>query len=164
MNLIGTLARLNFGKIWELLGLSLGHITFLWPTYRATRACMSISTKHFGRKHYQNGQANAFRHALWNVLIAKACFKGPKNLQKSISWTKRITDWHETAFFSKTLPMKMDYHNNAIGRWLFSEHWKWTEEQFIEQLLKLTHHALMLNEHTDLSTIKNQLVYITNDH
>jgi len=34
---------------------------------------MQIATLNFGRKHYQNGQANAFRHALWNVLIAQKC-------------------------------------------------------------------------------------------
>jgi len=164
VNLIKTIARLNVTAIWKLARLSIVNFGYLWPTYKATKACMAISSQHFGRKHYQNGQANAFRHALWNVLIAKKCYALTKTVEKAVLWTKNITDWHEEAFFSKELPMKMDYHNNAFGRLLFREHWQWTEEQFINQLLLLTKEALKISEESDLNKIKNQLVYLADDH
>lgn len=125
---------------------------------------MAISTEHFGRKHYQNGQANAFRHALWNVLIAKYCTKSVNTVNRALAWAKKITDWHEETFFSKKLPMKMDFHNNEVGRNLFRDNVEWAEEKFISQLLSLTNSAIKVNKDTKLNQFKNQLVYLTNDH
>lgn len=164
MNLFKTISRLKWASIFALIKLCLNNVLMLWPTYKATKECMQISTEHFGRKHYQNGQANAFRHALWNILIAKKCIRYVKNLRSVLQWTKNITDWHEAAFFSKKLPMLMDYHNNEVGRILFSENENWTKEQFMEFLLTLVPDAIKITINTDLNTIKKELVYITNDH
>lgn len=164
MNPFKILTRIKPKGFWKLLKLSISNITFIWPTYSATKTCMQLSTEHFGGKHYQNGQANAFRHALWNVLIAKYCAKSANFVDRALTWTKKITDWHEETFFSKELPMKMDYHNNAVGRHLFHQHHQWPQEQFLESLLKLAEKAVKINESTDLNYLKNQLVFITNDH
>jgi hypothetical protein len=125
---------------------------------------MQIATLNFGRKHYQNGQANAFRHALWNVLIAQKCMSGKKVLSKVLNWTKLIADWHEEAFFSNELPMKMDYHNNAVGRTIFCNNLSYSQEQFIQLLLQLTQKAVKIDKNTGIKKYKNQLVYITDDH
>lgn len=164
MNWLKTIKRLHWVSVWELIKLALFNIRYLWPTYRATKQCMAISSEHFGRKHYQNGPANAFRHALWNILIAKKCFALGDTLEKVMAWTRKITDWHEEAFFSKELPMKMDYHNNAIGRMLFFEHWQWSQEQLIQHLLDLTKKAVKVDRDTNFNEVKNQLVFITDGY
>ncbi|NKI31082.1 DUF6973 domain-containing protein [Croceivirga thetidis] len=164
MNIVKTIARLDFSNLWLLLKLSIAHLGYLWPTFEATKECMQVSSEHFGRKHYQNGQANAFRHALWNVLIAKSCARKKEKLKNALDWTKKITDWHEKAFFSKSLPMTMDYHNNAVGRWLFETNSRYSKEEFITNLLVLTAKATQITKESNLELYKNQLVYITNDH
>lgn len=125
---------------------------------------MKISTEHFGSKHYQNGQANAFRHALWNILIITYSRSAKNHFERALRWAKKITDWHEVTFFSKELPMKMDYHNNEVGRALFQKHFRFSEEQFVHTLLKLTKKAIKIDKDTDLKLLKNQLVYISDDH
>ena len=164
MNMFKTISRLRVTSVLQLLWLCVPNFLLLWPTYKATKECMSISTHHFGRKHYQNGQANAFRHALWNILIATKSHKLNQSVEKILKWTKSITDWHEQAFFSKKLPMKMDYHNNAVGRKLFEENFEWSHDEFIKKLLLLTAEAIKIKEFTDLNLLKNQLVYISDDH
>ncbi len=163
MSVLRVLKRLNIYSFWKLFKLCALHPFFLWPTYRATKDCMSISENHFQRKHFQNGKSNAFRHGLWNVLIAKQCLKFSSNLQKVLHWTKAITDWHEEAFFSQELPMKMDYHNNAVGRNLLTTNRNGTKNHLITQLLELTKKAIKIEEHTNLDVLENQLVYITDD-
>ncbi len=163
MNFLKVLSRIKPLGFWHLVKLVVPHVMFLWPTYHATKTCMQLSDEHFGRKHYQNGQANAFRHALWNVLITKYCAKSAKAITKALNWTKKITDWHEETFFSKELPMKMDYHNNAVGRNLVKEHPQWPQVAFVQKLLSLSDKAIKINSETDLNQYKNQLVFITND-
>jgi hypothetical protein len=164
MNFLKVLTRIQPEGFWHLLKLAMPNLLFLGPTYRATKNCMAISTQHFGRKHYQNGQANAFRHALWNVLIAKYSAKSKNQVHRALKWAKKITDWHEETFFSKELPMKMDYHNNEVGRKLFKENVRWTEEKFIVKLRSMTENAVKIQQDSKLNQFKNQLVFITDDH
>lgn len=164
MNIFKIISRIKPVGFWHLLKLAVPHFLFLWPTYQATKNCMAISTEHFGKNHYQNGQANAFRHALWNVLIAKYTAKSKSQVKRALHWAKKITDWHEETFFSKELPMKMDFHNNEVGRNLFRENVEWAEEKFISQLLSMTNNAIKVNKDMKLNQFKNQLVFISNDY
>ena len=164
MNLFKTISRVKPKSFWTLVKLCVPNMLLLWPTYRATKDCMQLSTEHFGRKHYQNGKANAFRHALWNILIAKYCHSFTVSLERALDWTKKITDWHEEAFFGQTLPMLMDCHNNEVGRNLYRGNANWTKETFLEALLKHTQSAIKVNQDFALNQYKNQLVYISDDH
>ena len=128
MNLFKTILRVRPQSFWALLKLCMPNILLLWPTYKATKDCMKLSTEHFGRKHYQNGRGNAFRHALWNVLIAKYCHPVAASLERAVEWTKKITDWHEEAFFGKTLPIIITT--------------KWAEASFKEIQTGLKRHLL----------------------
>ena len=164
MKILRILGRIRWNSFLSLVRISLPNFLLLWPTYRATKDCMRISTQYFERKHYQNGPPNAFRHALWNILIAKYSYSFSSTLEKALDWAKEITDWHEEAFFSKPLPMAMDFHNNTVGRWLFSENFNWSNEQFIEKLLLLTQKAVKINKDSPIDQYKNQLVYISDEH
>ena len=134
---IKILTKIRLRKVLELAGMALKHLRFLYPTYLATQQCMDISTKYFQRKHYNNGQANAFRHALWNYLIALKCTDKSKNRTRALSWTKSITDWHEAAFVNRPLAQRMDLHNNAVGRALFLEKKFPNKDAVISHLLEL---------------------------
>nr|WP_228236777.1 hypothetical protein [Muricauda sp. M10] len=121
---------------------------------------MKISTAHYGKLHYKNGPANAFRHALWNCMIAQRCFRWNKNEIKVLDWAKKITDWHEEAFPNKPLAKAMDLHNNAVGRSIFEQNIGKSEQEIIAILKEMTSQSISIEENTDTSQLKNQLVHI----
>lgn len=164
MKVLKLIIKIAPRQLVELLALSLKHLLFIWPTYKATKLCLQISTKYFGRKHYRNGTANAFRHALWNALIAIKCQRVTKHKEKVVFWTKAITNWHEATFFNQPLAMHMDYHNNDVGLQWFINNPKTGIDQSINYLLNLTTKAVKIKEIAALKSFKNQLVYITDDH
>lgn len=94
---------------------------FVLPTYRATRETIRICNKRFGKKHHKNNMTNAYRHALWNYLISEECFKIFGSLEKTLDWSKKITDLHENLSPNKEMSRIMDLHNNKIGRQLFEK-------------------------------------------
>ncbi len=160
MNILKAFRRLKPIGIWKLLKLCIAHILFVIPTIRATQKCLQISTEHYQKKHYLNGRANAFRHALWNYLIAKYCTKWSKNRDNARLWTKNITDWHEFAFSNEALTQKMDFHNNRIGRTFFMNYENESVSVVIEILKDKTKESLFINFSTDLKSAPNTLVHI----
>ncbi len=161
--LLSTLKHLRFSALWQLMNLCMRHLRFLYPTYVATRQCMDIATTHFERKHYQNGPANAFRHAIWNYLIAKKCTDKSKNLKQVLFWTKAITDWHEIAFANRHLAKQMDLHNNAVGRNVFLEKPTQSLESVVVYFLELTSRSILINSDSDLTQYQLSLVHLTDD-
>ena len=86
---------MDLRQITSLLVWFLKHPFFMSATVLATYQTFRISQKHFPNIHWKHNKANAFRHALWNVLIAKKSSVFSKNNEKILDWTKTITDWHE---------------------------------------------------------------------
>jgi len=132
----------------------------------ATKKCISRCNKHFGKAHHKNNKANAYRHALWNMLITHQCIKAGKNLNSSLSWAEEITNWHEKAFVNNPLETHMDLHNNKIGR-------KWYEkcytadpmkigEQWLDQFLmeKLKSAKKLIKEGSENNVFEENLVFI----
>ena len=128
MNAWKLIKSLNKTQLKSLFFMFLRRPHYIYPTFRATSACYRICGKNFPGKHQLNGPENAFRHALWNILIAKATMKwiwiGNK-AEKSERWAEKITDWHEEFAPNSDLAKAMDLHNNRIGRELFL---KWLNE------------------------------------
>lgn len=124
---------------------------------------MSISTQHYGRLHYKNGPANAFRHAFWNYLIAKNCTGLAKNNTAAITWSEKITDWHEKAFPNRKLARKMDLHNNEVGRIIFLNHFSKTEQEIIGILKKMTVTSSKVDSNSNFANFKNKLVHIIDE-
>lgn len=160
MNVLKAFKRLKPIGIWKLFKLCFANILFIFPTLSATKKCMRIATEHYQKKHYLNGRANAFRHALWNYMIAKKCTKWSKNPDNIIRWTKNITDWHEFAFPNRALAKKTDFHNNEVGRSLFLNHSDEPLENIILILKKKTGKSLLIHPNTDLKSVKGRLVHI----
>ncbi|MEO9513018.1 MAG: hypothetical protein ABJN84_14020 [Flavobacteriaceae bacterium] len=163
MNLIKQLKSLDLKSILTLLKLCFRFPLFVFPTVSATKECMSISTEHYSREHYKNGPANAFRHAFWNYVIAKKCFRWRKHQEAVLLWTKRITDWHEHAFPNRELARKMDLHNNEVGRFIFSLHSFKTDHEVIEILKKMTLTSSKVDSNSNFVNFKNRLVHIIDD-
>lgn len=160
MKLFRVLRRVDIKNAWVLIKLCLYYPLFIIPTLMATKKCIAISTTHYGRQHYKNGPANAFRHALWNFLIAKRCHSWRRNEQKVMTWTKKITDWHEGAFPNRELAREMDLHNNEIGRALFLKHAALDEESLISLLKQMTQESVKVDSISDLENLKNKMIHI----
>lgn len=161
MNPISVLKRVSFKNILKVIFIGFQFPLFVLPTLKATKDCMKTSTELYGRLHYKNGPANAFRHAFWNYLIAKRCFKWRKNEAVVLNWAEKITDWHENAFPNKPLAKKMDLHNNAVGRTIFKTHFEQTEANVIEMLRKMALDSIPVHSSSDFADFENQLVHIT---
>jgi len=119
MNLWNRIKKLSIKQFFLLVINFVSRPLFFFPTHRATARTLAISKKLFGQKHHKNNSANAFRHALWNVLISLYCFKVSKSVEKSITWAEKITALHEKLAPNSELEMQMDLHNNEMGRILF---------------------------------------------
>ncbi|MFP2997859.1 hypothetical protein ABN763_18240 [Spongiivirga sp. MCCC 1A20706] len=167
MSIRQLIRSLSFKQLWGLTLLFIRRPLLLYPTAHATRVTYSICNKKFGKKHHKNGQANAFRHAVWNVLIIVKCLKWNSNKIKCMAWAKRITDWHEDFAPNEPLARAMDLHNNNIGRQVFADFYKKegknVTEKVIEQLTIMTKSAIFITEMNQIKPDLKALVYIEND-
>ncbi|MEM8999079.1 MAG: hypothetical protein AAGB24_02360 [Bacteroidota bacterium] len=160
MNIIKMLRKVSLKNLIRLLALGIYHPLFLLPTLKATKQCVTMANRYYGQLHHQNGPANAFRHALWNFLIAQKCTEWSNNSKKVLAWTKKITDWHEYTFLNDELAQKMDFHNNATGRYLFKANGSNSVSSVIAQLKTLTENSIFIDGNTNVAPYKNQLVHI----
>ena len=119
MTFFKLIKAINYRQIVSLFKFLLRHPVLMIATIKATIKTMKIVQDKFPNLHGLDNKENAFRHALWNYLIALRCFEKESEISKIISWTKEITDWHEDFSPNKPLARAMDLHNNYVGRALF---------------------------------------------
>lgn len=161
--ILNTLRTLSFNKILQLLKLTLPHPLFSFLGLYATVKSFSLAQKHYPKTHGNNGEGNAFRHALWNCLIMMYCCKisSPK---KALDFCEKMTTMHEELFPNEPLETKMDLHNNQVGRDYFMSllpgiHRQFFETNFfVEELKNKTKNAIVLENETD--DLGNHLVYL----
>ncbi len=152
---------LKFKQLVGLTKLFFKHPFFMFSTVRATFSVMKIAQKEFPDIHGKLNKANAFRHALWNILIAEECAKFSKNINSILDWTKEITDWHEEFSPNEALAKVMDLHNNDIGRKLYRRDAVNTKRnKFINSVKMLLEDAAQILSVKDVEQYPNQLVYI----
>ena len=154
-----SIKSLKISYMFEIGKLFIRHPFFAFATLKATYNTYRISQKHFPDIHGRENKANAFRHCLWNILIAKEAKRFSKSLDEVINWAKTITDLHEDLAPNKPLSRAMDLHNNAIGRkWFLDVHDKSEEE--IVSFIKLNFtDAVKIDSLSALNTIDN-LVFL----
>lgn len=167
MSLWKLIKNLKFRQITSLLALFARHPLMLIPTVKATKRCLDICRDLFPKKHKGNGRANAFRHALWNILLAGEAVKWNKDREKSLAWARKITDWHEEFAPNQELAKTMDLHNNAVGRELFAT---WLNAQIsitdtfvIEQLKEIKARSRKLTDTSETIAYSGELVHIEDD-
>ncbi|MEN8789917.1 MAG: hypothetical protein ABF293_05000 [Flavobacteriaceae bacterium] len=133
----------------------------IWPTWRATKKSVEYASKYYGRQHQKNTPANAFRHALWNYLIAHRCVKNTAHIKESLLWTKNITDLHEDLFSNSELARAMDLHNNAIGRLIYRDHRNKSESEILEIFVGMTKNSQRVSSIKQLDNVAQDiLIYI----
>ena len=134
---------------------------FTIATVKATLNAYQISQKYFPNKHGLHNKANAFRHALWNVLIAESCFKVNRDVVKANHWAKKITNWYEDLFINKELPRFMDLHNNQFGREFLKENYNQSKEKLVQKLLFFTDKSIKISYVNEGKENEHKLVYIS---
>ena len=131
------------------------------PTLNATRQTMKICNRLYGRSHHKNGKENAFRHALWNMLICINTLKRTKNKQKSVFWAENITILYEKVTKNELFDQFMDLHNNELGRrWFLEDSFK-NEEKLINFLQEKLKSAQKVTKIEKTGLIENCLIFIS---
>lgn len=151
---------LDYKQLFGLLGLFLRNPLYTIPTIFATKDCMTIAQQEYGSKHHLSNPANAFRHALWVILIIRKCLKWKNNEEKAIAWTKSFTDWHEDFSPNKALEQAMDLHNNQVGVSFYNEVMDKAEEEIVSFLKQKALEAGKIKTLAEVTNFDNELVYI----
>ena len=139
----------------------LGRPLLIWPTRKATRQTLKICDSLYGKAHHNNGKENAFRHALWNVLICQKTLKFTKSEEKSVIWAKKVTDLHEKLAKSEKFDTAMDLHNNEIGRKQFLEVFDQNEVKTVDFIQKSLQNSKKVSKIDEIEFYLNELVYIS---
>lgn len=160
MALRTVLKQIKAKQLFGFFRFFLRHPLFAVATFFATVKTYKIAEEEFPKIHGKHNMANAFRHALWNALIAKACSKFSNNGEKILKWTKDVTDWHEELFINEELPRQMDLHNNEIGRGVFVKS-KDSDTALIKQvLLDMIETSVKISSLDEFSKAMDELVYL----
>lgn len=134
---------------------------FIWPTIKATKQAVTIATCYFGGSHHKNTPANAFRHALWNFLIASKCSQWSKNETKIHNWAKKITGLHELLLPGNELADAMDLHNNAVGLHVYAVSKTRPLEEVLSLLLTMVKRSIKITSMEEvIKAPKDQLIHI----
>lgn len=160
MKIWARIKNLSLPQLWQLSVLFLKHPLLILPTIKATKRTFQICETLFGNDHHKSNKANAFRHALWNVLICEKAMKITKNKQKSVFWAQKFTDLYEKVTQNEILDEAMDLHNNAIGRICFLNFLNQNEKEMSNFLQNKAENAKKAQDIEDLKKIRNQLVYL----
>ncbi|MEW7289352.1 DUF6973 domain-containing protein [Aquimarina sp. 2304DJ70-9] len=163
MRVWSVLRRLSLRELLQLTGVMLQNPLFIIPTLKATKQTIRICNVIYEHTHHKHGKANAFRHALWNVLICQKTYYFTKNVEKSIIWSQKVTDLHEKLAPNEPLEKAMDLHNNKMGRSCFTTLKSSSEEEIITFLKKGVQKAKKVTEIKDIWDHQNNLVYLSEE-
>ena len=153
---------INFRQLKSLIFMLFKHPIFMISTVRVTFRVMRISEEEFPGIHGKHNKANAFRHALWNILIAKECARFSKKVEPVLRWTKDFTDWHEDFAPNEELPRFMDLHNNRVGREMYKKMSVKSQLEFITFVKEKLNEAVQITSIDAIEKDSMQLVYIEN--
>lgn len=121
---------------------------------------MEIAQKEYGNSHHLSNKANAFRHALWVVLIIQKCLKWKENEEKAKLWAEKFTNWHEDFSPNEALERAMDLHNNTMGLLFFEQLNGKNEAATVSFLKQKASEAVKISTVKEIENIENKLVYI----
>ena len=155
---------LNFNQLKSLFLIFIKHPLYVYPTFKATSNSVYIAQKEFPNIHGKSNKANAFRHALWNILLVRAYTSENKSLKKSLKFAKAITLWHENFSPNKPIEKRMDLHNNAVGRMLVSEWVSKGKLPEVKEIIIFLHQKLTLSKQIsnidEAQLYPNELIYL----
>lgn len=133
---------------------------YITLTLKASRDALRIATQHYGKSHQASNKANAFRHALWVVLIGQAVYRRSGSINKAKAWAKKVTDMHENIAVNKPLERAMDLHNNKMGLLFFEKHASTSAKELVVFLKHQAEQAQQIATVVEVKDHPNHLVYI----
>ena len=151
---------LNFKQLSSLLVWFIKHPLYMICTINATVLTFRISQKEFPNIHGLHNKANAFRHAIWNLLIASKCHKIDSDIESVLNWTQQITDWHEDFSPNEELMRMMDLHNNKIGRDIYRSIQSRDVERIQAELIHKLSDAVLVCSIEEIEQVNSALVYL----
>ena len=162
MTIWSRIKKLSLKQLFLLVKTFVKRPIYFFPAQRATVRTIAICDKLFGKAHHKNNATNAFRHALWNILIALYCYQKNNTVEKSVCWAKTITDLHEKIAPNTPIETTMDLHNNTIGRQLFIEHklHAASESSIVDLLLKKLKSSVLVASIDDINKQSVNFVHL----
>ncbi len=145
---------------WKMFRALFSRPILLIPTIWGTIESFLFSEINFDESSSGRGVSNAFRHAAWNLLIAKNCSFFTSET-KAVAWAKYITNLHEEVFPNEPFDHQMDLHNNRIGREIFVKliRNKLSKQEMISSLVKKSETAFGTKDEKQFGNYKEDLVY-----
>ena len=160
MSILARLKGLSFSQLFKLAGLFVQNPGYVFLTAQASKKALSIATKYYGNTHHKSNKANAFRHAVWNVLLGQAVYKKTQSLRQAQDWAQRFTDLHEELFVNRKMDRVMDLHNNAFGIQALRMFANRPEAEAIHFLREAAENAIAIASPAEAENHQNKLVYI----
>ncbi|KAA1242849.1 hypothetical protein [Aquimarina sp. RZ0] len=154
--------RFDFWQLIKVLRLLFQKPLLIIPTVSATKRTLIICDNLYRGTHHKDGKENAFRHALWNILICQQTVSITKNTEQSILWAEKITSLHEKLAPNEPLATAMDLHNNSAGREYFRILKDSSETAVINFLQEKTQNAKRIVEVIDTDT--TDLIYLLDEN
>jgi len=161
MRIWATLKTLSIPQLFKLARLFATRPHYIVLTLRASKKAMRLSTKIYGKTHHKSNRANAFRHALWTLLLGRAVYRKTSDLKKAQDWALKFTNLHEELFVNNALDRAMDLHNNHFGIGVLPQYLKTTETEMIEFLQTEAEKAIQISAPEEADQNLNHLVYIS---
>jgi len=78
----------------------------------------SLTETYMGSKNNINGRTDAFRHIIWNIVMAK---EGVGLKKERLAWARDFSTAHEKGVKNNGADSVMDLHNNLVGRTIFDD-------------------------------------------
>jgi hypothetical protein len=162
MKIWNRIKQLSLKQFFILLKVFMMRPLYIIPTHKATLETLQICNKLFGTKHQNHNKENAFRHTLWNILIAKNCYKHKRGATRVINWTEQITTLHEKIAPNKPLETAMDLHNNKIGLVLFEQEKLYQKNlsEIKKMLLQKMESSIKVNSREEMKQHLDKMVYL----
>ena len=161
MRIWATLKTLSIPQLFKLAQLFVVRPHYAQLTLKASKKAMRISTEIYKKTHHKSNKANAFRHALWSVLLGKAVYRKKSDLKKAKDWAQKFTNLHEELFVNNPLDRAMDLHNNRFGIQALDHLVKVSEEEAIQFLKVESQQAIQILTPEAVVNHPNNLVYIS---
>ncbi|RXG24413.1 DUF6973 domain-containing protein [Leeuwenhoekiella aequorea] len=163
MKIWARLKTFNLLQLFKLAQLFITKPHYIKLTLQASKKAVVLANKHYGNTHQYNNRANAFRHALWVVLLGQFVYQKNEDITIAKNWALKVTTAHEDIAVNKPLERTMDLHNNKVGILLLAELINKKEDEIVLLLKKKAQEAQQICEPEEVVNLDNQLVYISEE-
>ncbi|PHS02552.1 MAG: hypothetical protein COA80_00750 [Leeuwenhoekiella sp.] len=163
MRIWATLKTLSITQLFKLARLFATRPFYIPLSIKASKEAMQVATATYGKTHHKSNKANAFRHALWAMLLGQAVYRKTSDVKKAQDWALKFTNLHEELFVNRTLDREMDLHNNHFGIEALPHYVQATEAEVIGFLETEAENALRISAPEEAHQNRKRLVYISEE-